>query len=307
MRWLTPLIAVAVVVSFAGGAGAAITFTGPVTEIDGRRATHVQFPTAEAAVNIRPTAGNQKTLTVQNYYIHDLTNQKGLDIRATRRDNGLPAWAYQTITLRNLRITNVERREDLPGGNGLHIDHIRISGGGNVQDTKTNILIENVEINGGDALPILITDGMYGTITIRNVSIRNTTLNNIQFKTDNVGAIDKIIIENSPGIGVALIGRPGSVGEVLVRNSPDVRVGDSLNATGRTGATISYIDGASGSSPVDTGTAVRLVPAVPGATGSDQVVYMPSSPDASAPVPEPGLGALAVAAAGLLLGRRRGR
>lgn len=221
----------------------AVTFSAPATHVDGRTADHLQFPKSEAAVNFRPQSASEKALTVQNYSIHNLINQKGLDIRATQRGNNLPAWAYQTITVKNLRLSNIERREDLPGGNGLHIDHIRIGGGGSYgQDVKMNILIENVEIDGGDALPILVTDGDYGTITLRNVTIKNTTLNNAQFKTDKVGSIERIIIDNSPGIGVALIGRPGSIGEVLVRNSPGIRLGDTVNASGRSGAAISYLD-----------------------------------------------------------------
>jgi hypothetical protein len=238
------ITAIAALLFFASTAHGGLVFTGKVTEIDGRDSDHVQFPTSEAAVSFRPTTASQKSLVVENYYIHNLTNQKALDIRATRRDDGLPAWAYSSITLRNLKIHDIERREDLPGGNGLHIDHVRIAGGGNSQDVKTNILIENLDIAGGDALPILITDGVYGTITIRNVTIKDTTLNNIQFKTDKVGSIDKIVIENSPDIGVALIGRPGSVKEVIVRNSPDIRVGDTLSSAGRTGAKITIIDGA---------------------------------------------------------------
>jgi hypothetical protein len=193
---------------------------------------------------MRPQAANQKSLLIDNYWIHDLVNQKGLELKATRfATNDIPAWAYSSITIQNSKFTNIQRREDLPGGNGLHIDFIRI-GGGVKQDVKTNILIQNVVIDGGDALPILITDGVYGTITLRNVTIRNTTLNNVQLKTDKVGSIDKIIIDDCPGLGVALIGRPGSVGEVLVRNSPGIRLGDTLNATGRTGASISFIDAA---------------------------------------------------------------
>src|SRR6185503_3867876 len=185
-----------------------------------------------------------KSLTLAHYWVHDLTNQKVIDIRASTQANA-PAWAYETITLKNLLLEDIERREDQPGGDGLHIDHIRIAGGGDNQDAKINILIENVVIDGGDALPILITDGTYGTVTLRNVTIRNTTLNNVQFKTDKVGSVDKIIIDNSPGLGVALIGRPGSIGEVLVRNSDGVRLGDSINASGRTGAAISFIEAAS--------------------------------------------------------------
>jgi hypothetical protein len=251
----------------------AFAFTGPVTSVSGNDPGHVQFPTSEAAVAIRPHSATEKTLVIDNYWIHDLINQKGLDLRATRfATDDIPAWAYSSITIKNSKFTNIERREDLPGGNGLHIDHIRI-GGGVKQDVKTNILIQNVIIDGGDALPILITDGVYGTITLRNVTIRNTTLNNVQFKTDKVGSIDKIIVDDCPGLGVALIGRPGSIGEVLVRNSDGIRLGDTLSAAGRSGASISFIDATS---------------SIPGA------------------VPEPGALSLAAAAiATLLLKRHR--
>ena len=260
---------------FAPAAVAAVTFpyTGPVTSISGNDPGHVQFPTSEAADSIRPHSATEKTLVIDNYWIHDLINQKGLEIKATRFDsNDIPAWAYSSITIENSLFTNIQRREDLPGGNGLHIDHIRI-GGGVKQDVKTNILIQNVVIDGGDALPILITDGVYGTVTLRNVTIRNTTLNNVQLKTDTVGSIDKIIVDDCPGLGVALIGRPGSIGEVLVRNSPGIRLGDTLNATGRSGASISFIDATS---------------SIPGA------------------VPEPGMVSIAaIAGIGLLLRRSR--
>jgi hypothetical protein len=268
-------VAITVIALFAPAAFAAVTFpfTGPVTAVSGNDPGHVQFPTSEAALSIRPHTATEKTLVIDNYWIHDLINQKALEIKATRMaTNDIPAWAYSSITIENSKFTNIQRREDLPGGNGLHIDHIRI-GGGVKQDVKTNILIQNVVINGGDALPILITDGVYGTITLRNVTIRNTTLNNVQLKTDTVGSIDKIIVDDCPGLGVALIGRPGSIGEVLVRNSPGIRLGDTLNATGRSGASISFIDATS---------------SIPGA------------------VPEPGaISLVAAGAIGLLL--RRGR
>jgi hypothetical protein len=283
-RLLKPLIAIAATLVTASTAmGDPWSYTGPVTNIGGNDPGHVQFPAEPAALAIRPHSPTEKTLLVENLYIHDLDNQKGLDLRASLQPNGMPAWAYSSITVRNSTFRNIERHEDEPGGAGLHIDHIRIAGGANSQDTKINILIENVVIDGGDALPILVTDGIYGTVTLRNVVIKNTTINNVQFKTDNVGSVDKIIVDNCPGLGVALIGRPGSVGEVLVRNSPGIRLGDSLNATGRTGATISFIDSDGGS--VDTGSDPGTV--------------------AGSPTPEPAtLGFLALTATTLLLRRR---
>jgi hypothetical protein len=301
MRFFNSFIKVAVR-SLAISALSLPAFATPITNISGSDPGHIQFPTSEAAIAFRPHTTSDNSLLIDNFYIHDLTNQKGLDIRASTQGSA-PAWAYQTITIENSTFKNINRREDLPGGNGLHIDHIRIAGGGNNQDNKINILIENVTIDGGDALPILITDGTYGTVTLRNVTIKNTTLNNVQFKTDNVGSVDKIIIDNSPGLGVALIGRPGSIGEVLVRNSANVRLGDSLNATGRTGATISYIDAASDSGIASeyTGSGLHMTPAVPGGIPFDTKVTMP----VPALIPEPGSMTLIISGLGLLLVRRR--
>lgn len=275
-----------------------------ITEIDGRAPGHVQFPTQEAAASFRPQSATQKTLDIENYFVHDLTNQKGLDIRASTK-GAAAAWAYDSITVRNSTFQNIQRREDLPGGDGLHIDFIRIAGGGNNQDTKMNVLIENVVIDSGDAVPILFTDGMYGTVTLRNVVIKNTAIGAVTFKTDKVGSVDKIVIDNSPGLGVALVGRPGSVGEVLVRNSPDIRLGDSLNAAGRTGAAVSFIDAANDAGNVAyVSNPIRFTPAIVGGTSFESS----STPLVNAaPVPEPATAALGAAAFALTLSRRRRR
>jgi hypothetical protein len=297
---LKSLVALAAVVAMSQSIAAT-----PLTEISGNDPGHVQFPVSEAAVAFRPRSADQKSLTIDNYYIHDLINQKGLDIRASLQDNA-PAWAYRNITVENSRFEDINRREDLPGGAGLHIDHIRIAGGaGNAQDTKINILIQNVVINGGDALPILITDGNYGTVTLRNVTIKNTTLNNVQFKTDKVGSVDKIIIDDCPDLGVALIGRPGSIGEVLVRNSEGIRLGDSLNAAGRSGASISFIDAASAQESLDAAVpaSLHLTPAIPGGQTFTSSGSIPSS----IVFPEPSTALIFLAACGLAAQRRRPR
>jgi MYXO-CTERM domain-containing protein len=116
--------------------------------------------------------------------------------------------------------------------------------------------------------------------------------------------VDKIIIDNSPGLGVALIGRPGSIGEVLVRNSPDIRLGDSLNAAGRTGAAVSFIDASSASSDAlgAFSPSIHITPAIPGGVSFQTSGSIP----ASTPTPEPSL-LTVVAACGLAALRRRPR
>jgi hypothetical protein len=44
--------------------------------------------------------------------------------------------------------------------------------------------------------------------------------------------VKRVIVENCPGLGVALVGRVGTIGECIVRNSPGARVSDSLNQQG---------------------------------------------------------------------------
>src|SRR5438034_9044568 len=135
---LKSLVALAAIIALSQSVAAT-----PLTEISGNDPGHVQFPVSEAAAAFRPRSADQKSLTIDNYYIHDLINQKGLDIRASLQGDA-PAWAYRNITVENSRFEDINRREDLPGGAGLHIDHIRIAGGaGNAQDTKINILIQN--------------------------------------------------------------------------------------------------------------------------------------------------------------------
>jgi hypothetical protein len=262
----------------ATAARGAVVWSGKVTEMNGKSPTWVGFPANPAAISVRPQAATQTDIKFENYYIHDLTNQKGLEVKVSDFGNGTPAWAYDTITLRNIKVHDISRDESVAGAKGLHIDHIRISGAAK-QNHSMTLLLENIEIDGGNALPILIADGVFDTITFRNVSIKNT-VNNVQIKTLTVGSVNKIIVENSPGLGIALIGRPGSVGDILVRDSAGARIGDTVVNGARTGATISYIDSVGGSS---------------------------GSPVVAAPVPEPGtVGLIGVAAvAGLL--RRRGR
>ena len=57
-------------------------------------------------------------------------------------------------------------------------------------------------------------------------------MNQLQINTQNVGTVKRIIVENSPGLSVAIVGRTGTIGEAIVRNSPGARVSDSLNQQG---------------------------------------------------------------------------
>lgn len=205
-----------------------------VIEIDGRSPNHVQYPKSEVAFSSRPFDQKTKNFSVDGLYIHDLINQKAVEIKASRQTDG-STWAYNQITLKNLQLKNIERDETT--GAGLHIDFIRMAGGPK-QDTKMNVLLENVVLDTGDAVPLLLTDGFYSTVHIKNLSLKNTAIGSITFKSDNIGSFDKIIIENSPGIGVYLMGKPGTIGEVDIINSANVRLTDAVTQYGKSGAVV---------------------------------------------------------------------
>jgi hypothetical protein len=178
-------------------------------------------------VNFRPGDAGDKSLLLDGYRISNVPiDTKGMNIAVTDLVPGQKAFAYKNITIRNTEISGIYRTS------GFHNDFIRIAGAAGRQDVPMNITLENIKIHDGQAIPILITDGDYDTIVIRNVSITNCTVNQLQINTQNVGTVKHIIVENCPGLSVAIIGKAGTVGDCIVRNSPDAGVSDSLNQQG---------------------------------------------------------------------------
>src|SRR5258706_1833328 len=139
---------------------------------------------------------------------------------------GQKAWAYNDITIRNTEISDIYRTP------GFHNDFIRIGGAAGRQDVPMNVTLENISIHDGQAMPILITDGDYDTIIIRNVKITNCSINQLQINCQNVGSVKRVIVENCPGLHVAMVGRVGTIGACYVHNSPGAAVSDSLNQQG---------------------------------------------------------------------------
>jgi hypothetical protein len=237
MRSRHLICAVALLLTCTALADAQVSWSGPITDIDGRTGAQYTGPgTSDVRFRRRPWSATEKNLLVENLRIHDVWNQKGIDIGMTRNADGT-IWGYENITIRHYEGARINRDESrFPG---LHIDFLRIDGG-NPQGPGTNVLLEDIWLHDGDALPIIIQDGHFGTVTLRDVLIERTSLNNVQICTINSGSFDRIVIENSPGLRVALMGRPGTIDEVIIRNSPGAVVSDLLVNGGRTGASIIY-------------------------------------------------------------------
>jgi len=186
-------------------------------------------------LNFRPLAADQTALEVSGLYIHDITDSKGINITATTTP-GKPVWYYRAIAIRNCLLERIGRSE-AGMRQGLHTDFIRIAGGGDQQDQPTQVLIQDVTLRDGDSLPLLIQDGRFSSVTLRRVRIANTAVG-VQLAAINTGRFDHVLIDECPGLRVALMGRPGSIGTCIVRNSPGAAVGDTLTKNGRSGARI---------------------------------------------------------------------
>src|SRR5258706_2142930 len=226
-------------------AGAATPTTQPVMEsIDASALPAEQrYPQQDFVRRWRPweLKDHKGTLLIQNLKIANATNQRAMDIALTSMDRPTPSpgepLTYAKVIIRNCETSNVARDETGRQQN-LHIDHIRITGGGNEQPFATEVLLEDVKIHGGDALPLLIGEGKFSRITLRRVKIDDSPAGGAQITSVVAGAVGDVVIEDSPGLKVSLIGRDGSIKRCIVKNSPGAVVSDAATAIGKSGAVI---------------------------------------------------------------------
>jgi hypothetical protein len=202
-----------------------------------------RYPQQDFVRRWRPweISDHKGTLLIQNLRIHDAINQRAMDVAVTSMDRPTPS-AGEALTFAKVIIRNCETadigRDEVGRRQGVHVDHIRISGAGSEQPVETEVLLEDVYIHGGDALPLLIGEGKFGRITLRRVRIENTHGGGAQITAIVGGAVGEVIVEDSPGLKLSLIGRPGSIKRCMVKNSPGAVVSDTSTAVGKSGAVI---------------------------------------------------------------------
>ncbi len=202
-----------------------------------------RFPQQDFVRRWRPweVSDHKGVLLIQNLRIHDAINQRAMDVAVTSMDRPTPrvgeALTFAKVIIRNCETADVGR-DEVGRQQGIHVDHIRIAGGGNEQPVETEVLLEDVYIHGGDALPLLIGEGKFGRITLRRVRIENTHGGGAQITAIAGGFVGEVIVEDSPGLKLALIGRAGSIKRCLVKNSAGAVVSDTSTAVGKSGAMI---------------------------------------------------------------------
>jgi len=169
-------------------------------------------------------------LLIENLYIHSIVDHKGIYVTSTstekpKVDGLMPT--YKTVIIRNCEIgpITLETR-------GLHIDSIKADGS-KEPGVKNTLLIEDVLIHdtNGGVMTVLCKDGAWDRIILRRVETLNvqhpvTIGGNKQFPQGEV------LIDECPGLQVALQGEPGTIGTVTVRDSPGANVTNARDGKG---------------------------------------------------------------------------
>jgi hypothetical protein len=220
-----------------------------VEEFDGRTLPpDRQWPASAAVLRRRPSGPDEHRadVVVENLLIHHLTNLRGVEVLLAGRDaKTRQAVVLKSATVRNVEIHSVaadERAQKVE----VPLSAIRIYGGGQFQPDPTDVLLEDVRIHDVDAVPILIERAKYGTITLRRVKVTGSA---VQIAATEGGSVKRIVIEDSPGLSVELIGPPGSIQQYTLRKSPGAKVEDTETFKGRSGAR--KVDEDTATEPVD--------------------------------------------------------
>lgn len=226
-------------------------------ELDGRKLPkNEQWPANDNALRRRPWVlpdDHGGTLVIENLKIHHVTNQKGIFVSFSSPDKKSgkegEISTFGKLIIRNVEISDVWR-DEAGQAKGLHMDFILINDAKEVP-FKPEIVLEDVYLHDGDALPLLIKDGIWSRVTLRRVKVENVTTSVRINAWGEQSSIDEIVIEDCPDINVSLSGDPGRIKKAIVRNSPGAKVEDVRDKDGNTPGTKIVIEDTPASAPVD--------------------------------------------------------
>lgn len=136
----------------------------------------------------------------ENLRIRPPVNTKGLRVGCVQ-DWG---WVPRSVLIRNVDVGEVYRNS-AGDRDGLHLDCIQVQLAGDAPTIKTDVTVENVYIHDSNVESLLIQDGSYGTVKIKNVRFKNCK--SPKLVVQNSGSFDRIIIENCPNVKFSILGR----------------------------------------------------------------------------------------------------
>lgn len=202
-------------------------------DIDGR--TYTQWPKEDCVLRFRPwiiPQSHRTTCYVENLYVHDVINMKAIHVGLTSFDKPLVNGeipTYSNLIVRNVEIAGTNR--NAAGATaGIHTDCLMINGGTRVNSFLPNVLIQDVYIHDSNAMTILFNECQINQIILRRVYAERVNTPIVIYPTGQY-MVNEVVIEDSPGIKVALQGGMGRIGRCIVRRCPgasisNVRMGD---------------------------------------------------------------------------------
>lgn len=204
-----------------------------VARLDREKMTEIDGTARQAdGLRMRPQSAqeNHSTLLVENHYIHDITDFKGIHVTSTSTDRPkieghFPT--YKQVVIRNCEIGPVTLTK-----RGLHIDAIKADGAAD-KACEATLLIEDVLIHNTNrgVMSILVKDGAWKSVTLRRVETRDIA-HSIIIAGSELHPIGQVLIDECPGLRVSIQGEPGTVGTVTVRNSPGAVVVNAPDGRG---------------------------------------------------------------------------
>jgi hypothetical protein len=206
----------------------------PIPPIDGAPPGGSKSPLQPIRWSPVRSAGHGAEVRFENFYIANIVDRDAVQIQGYDDRAKSGNWyAPGHIILRNFEVGYTERS---PAGaaQALHVDHIQISLGQEYQEIKTDVTIDTGFIHSGNADTLLIQDGKYGTIHIKNLKV-GPGLASVKITIEKGGSVDRVIIENCPNLSVAVTGvkgmeaEGGNIGYVEVINSPGAKIKPQKN------------------------------------------------------------------------------
>lgn len=182
--------------------------------------------------------GDRTIQSVLGYEFANIVSQVCVAVDASHKySNDLPPACFSKVEVRDIVATNVTRDTRLGDG---HCDVINVRGS---MDPARPVDVEISDVAmidiGTGVMSVFLNEGHFDEVVVRNVSsVRGQSW---QWTTRGGGSMRSVLISNCPGEKLILSGAPGSIGEIVVVDSPGFVVTEEQSPEGRPGAKVTYV------------------------------------------------------------------
>ncbi len=216
------------------------------------------WPEQYSVMSFIPTDAANGVLVVEGLRIHDVTNQSAIDVTLTApapqrvedpisivkpkkprtaAPQTLPASrpAFSSVTIRDCEIAGVHINQAGAAGR-LSVSAIRIHGF--EESPSADVTVSDVVVRDTPLVSLRIQGGNIRTLTLRRLNLAHRDRESLQISLLDGGSVQEVLIDECPGLSVALLGAQDAVRHVIMRNSPEANVNDMATYAGRTNAVV---------------------------------------------------------------------